>query len=251
MRYFIEVCYDGTHFHGSQLQGDISTVQLALDNALSILLRTRVQTLGASRTDADVHALSNYYHFDRDETLNNKFIYRLNAILPAALSVKNMYIARDPELNARFDALSRSYRYRIYRNKNPFLYRSALFYPFKIDRDILDKTAMVLKEYNDFETFSKRNTQTHTFRCSIFESYWENEGDELHYIVKANRFLRGMVRALVGTQLLVARGKVSVNGFREIIESKDCTQADFSVAGHGLYLEHIQYPEGLLDKISF
>jgi tRNA pseudouridine38-40 synthase len=250
MRYFIEVCYDGTHFHGSQLQGATPTVQLALDNALSTLLRAPVQTFGASRTDTDVHALSNYYHFDHNEALSNKFIYQLNAILSAALSVKHIYIARNPELNARFDAQSRSYRYRIYQKKDPFLHRRALFYPFKIDSSILDNTSTILKAYNDFEAFSKRNTQTHTFLCNIFESYWEHKGQELHYVVRANRFLRGMVRALVGTQLLVARGKVSLEDFRKIIESRDCTLADFSVAGYGLYLEHIQYGDGLLEKIN-
>lgn len=249
-RYFLEVSYDGTAFHGSQLQGDITTVQLSLNNALSTLLRTEIVTFGASRTDEGVHALCNYYHFDTEVALHPQFLYKLNAILPPAICVKHIYCPQNPELNARFDAISRRYRYRIYHQKDPFLINKALYYPFRINADVLTETAAILMEYNDFETFSKRNTQTFTFRCTIFQSYWEQQGDELHYIVEANRFLRGMVRGLVGTQLKVARGKHTVQDFRDIIEGKDCSKADFSVAGHGLYLEHIQYPEGSLIEIK-
>jgi len=249
-RYFLEVSYDGTAFHGSQLQGDLPTVQLALNKALSTLLRAEIITFGASRTDEGVHALCNYYHFDTDLPLHPNFIYKMNAILPPALSLKRMFMPNDAELNARFAAISRRYRYRIYHQKDPFLVNRALYFPFSINPGILNQTAEILKEYTDFETFSKRNTQTHTFKCTIFQSYWEQKGEELHFIVEANRFLRGMVRGLVGTQLKVARGKHSIEGFRKLIEAKDCTKADFSVAGHGLYLEHIQYPENSLTEIK-
>lgn len=249
-RYFLEVSYDGTAFHGSQLQGGIPTVQLALNNALSTLLRTEIVTFGASRTDEGVHALCSFYHFDTDLPLHPAFMYKMNAILPTVVAVKHVYKANNPELNARFDAISRRYRYRIYHRKDPFLVNKALYYPFSIDANILDETAAIIKEYNDFETFSKRNTQTYTFLCTIFQSYWERHGEELHFIVEANRFLRGMVRGLVGTQLQAARGKHTLQEFRNIIEAKNCTLANFSVAGHGLYLEHIQYPEGSLTEIK-
>jgi tRNA pseudouridine38-40 synthase len=160
-----------------------------------------------------------------------------------------MYVTNNPELNARFDATSRKYRYRIYSKKNPFLNKRALYYPYKIDTESLHKTAAILKEYEDFESFSKRNTQTFTFKCTIFESRWEQHEGELHYVVEANRFLRGMVRGLVGTQLQVARGRYTLDEFRQIIEAKNCTKADFSVAGHGLYLEKINYPQGSLINI--
>jgi tRNA pseudouridine38-40 synthase len=160
-----------------------------------------------------------------------------------------MYVANNTQLNARFDAITRRYRYRIYNKKNPFLNKRSLYYPYKIDTDILHKTAAILKEYQDFESFSKRNTQTFTFKCTIFDSHWEQHKDELHYVVEANRFLRGMVRGLVSTQLQVARGRYTLDEFRQIIEANDCTKADFSVAGHGLYLEKITYPEGSLTQM--
>lgn len=249
-RYFLEVMYDGTAFHGSQLQGGLSTVQLAINNTLSTLLRVPVTTFGASRTDEGVHALCNFYHFDTDIELPASFLYKMNAILPATLAVRNIYLAHN-EANARFDALTRQYRYRIYMQKNPFLVQKALYYPLRIDVDVLHQTANILMEYTDFETFSKRNTQTKTSICTLLHSAWEQHGNELHYVVTGNRFLRGMVRGLVGTQLQVARGRNSLQQFRDIIEAKDCTKADFSVAGHGLYLENISYPQGLLQLLMF
>jgi tRNA pseudouridine38-40 synthase len=249
-RYFLELMYDGTAFHGSQLQGDIPTVQLALNTALSTLLREQVTSFGASRTDEGVHALCNYYHFDIEKALHPQFQYKVNALLPKTVAVKRIFRCIGEPINARFDAISRSYRYRIYKKKNPFYYQRGLYYPFRIDRNLLQETAAVVKEYTNFEAFSKRNTQTHTFLCTILESHWEEHEDQLHYVVKANRFLRGMVRGLVGTQLQVARGKLTIQEFREIIEAKDCTKADFSVTGHGLYLEEIMYPEGTLEKLD-
>lgn len=246
MRYFIEVSYNGTHFHGSQLQGAIPTVQLALNNAISTILRLPVSTFGASRTDEGVHALSNFYHFDLQAPLHPQFLYKVNAVLPPGIAVKQVYEAKHEEANARFDAISRTYRYRIYNKKDPFLHQRALYYPFKINMDVLQETAAILMRYEDFETFSKRNTQTHTFKCKLLQSEWKQQQGELQYIVTANRFLRGMVRGLVGTQLQVARGRITVADFISIIESQDCTLADFSVAGHGLYLEAISYPEDLL-----
>ncbi len=251
MRFFLEISYDGTAFHGSQVQQRIPTVQLSLNHALSTLLRQEVGSFGASRTDEGVHALGNFYHFDWPEALHPHFLYQLNAILPQTISVRNIYQSVQEDFNARFDAVSRRYRYRIYKNKNPFLHKRALHFPFRTDRQLLNDTAAVLMQYEDFETFSKRNTQSRTFRCTLSQSYWEDCDEELHYVVEANRFLRGMVRGLVGTQLSVARGKYSLQDFRSIIESKDCTRADFSVAGHGLYLEKITYPEGSLIPLSF
>ncbi len=250
MRYFIEVSYDGTAFKGSQIQKELPTVQLALNQAIQTVLREDICTFGASRTDEGVHAFCNFYHFDTDKKLDHQFVYKLNAILPFALSIQNMFVATDPELNARFAALSRQYRYRIYFAKNPFLFKRALYFPFEINKEILHQTAAILKEYNDFETFCKRNAQTFTYNCNIIQSYWVEKENELQYIVEANRFLRGMVRALVGTQLQVARGRISLQDFRSIIESKDCTKADFSVTGNGLYLEKISYPENTLVKIK-
>ena len=249
-RYFLEVMYNGTVFHGSQLQGDLPTVQKAVNDALSTLFREDIVSFGASRTDEGVHASANYYHFDTEKEPHAQLHYKLNALLPHAISVKRIFRCTDPPINARFDAVSRSYRYRIYHRKHPFYFQRALYYPYKIDPELLKETAAMLLDYEDFETFSKRNTQTHTFRCKIFESRWEQAEDQLHYFVRANRFLRGMVRGLVGTQLQVARGKMSLDDFRSVIESRDCRRADFSVTGHGLYLEHIEYPKDKLIELK-
>lgn len=249
-RYLLEVAYDGTAFHGSQVQGDTPTVQLALNQALSVLLRKEAITVGASRTDEGVHALESYFHFDHEEPLHLHFRYKMNAILPGTVTVKRVLLAHDPEFNARFAALSRRYRYRIYHQKDPFLQNRALYYPFRIDMEVLRETAAVLKEYTDFESFSKRNTQTFTFNCNILDSHWEQHGAELHYVVEANRFLRGMVRGLVGTQLKIAGGKRPMDDFRRIIEAKDCRQAYFNVPGHGLYLEHIAYPADSFTEVE-
>jgi tRNA pseudouridine38-40 synthase len=248
-RYFLEVAYDGTAFHGSQLQGEQPTVQLAINNALSTLLRVPVISFGASRTDEGVHALANYYHFDTSKALSDSFMYNMNSLLPHTIAVKQVLQSHNPEMNARFAAIKRRYRYRIYAKKDPFLFKRALYYPFRIDEDRLHETADIIKEYTSFESFSKRNTQTRTFECTIYDSHWEKQGEELHYIVEANRFLRGMVRGLVGTQLLAGRGKISIAGFRNIIEAKDCSKADFSVEGFGLYLEQISYPAGSFSTI--
>ncbi|HRO41475.1 MAG TPA: tRNA pseudouridine synthase A [Flavipsychrobacter sp.] len=249
-RYFLEVMYDGTKFHGSQLQGTTPTVQLSVNKALSTLLRTEVESFGASRTDEGVHALSNFYHFEIEEELHPQFHYKLNSLLPHAVSVRNIYRCVGEPINARFDARSRKYRYKIYSRKNPFYDKRGYYFPYKINTQILNETAAIIKEYENFESFSKRNTQSKTFVCKIYESYWEEQGDQLHYIVRANRFLRGMVRGLTGTQLQAGRQRISVEDFKKIIEVKDCTKADFSVPGHGLYLEEIIYPEGKLELLN-
>jgi len=245
-RYVLEVMYDGTQFHGSQVQGNIPTVQLAVNHALSTLFRIPISSYGASRTDEGVHALSNYYHFDIEGAIDFDLLYRCNSLLPGGLAVKRILKAVDNAFNARFDAIGRRYRYRIYAKKNPFLLHRALYYPYSLQHDILDKTAAMIMEYDHFESFSKRNAQSKTFNCNVRRSYWEHKGEELHYVVEATRFLRGMVRGLVGTQLHTARDKNSVDDFRTIIEARDCTQAFFDVAGHGLYLEEVIYPEGML-----
>ncbi len=249
-RYVLEVSYNGTAFHGSQVQENAETVQGVLNKALSTLFRKNLETLGASRTDEGVHALANYYHFDFDGELHPQFHYKLNAVLPFTVSVNKIFQALRDDINARFDAISRSYRYRIFSMKNPFHHKRAYYFPYRLDESILHETAQFLLQTKDFESFAKRNAQNHTFQCNIFEAKWERIEDQLHFTVTANRFLRGMVRALVGTQLQAARGKITVADFKEIIDAKDCRRADFSVPGHGLYLEKIAYPKGALAELE-
>lgn len=251
VRYVLAVMYDGAKFHGSQVQGKQVTVQLALNNALSTIFRVPIATYGASRTDEGVHALCNYYHFDIDQPMGFDLLYRMNAILQHGVSVKNVYVAAIPDFNVRFDAVSRQYRYRIYSQKNPFLHERALFFPLPLNEDALHQTAAIIKEYTYFESFCKRNAQSNTYICNIMDSHWERHGDELQYVVKANRFLRGMVRGLVGTQLQVARGKMTVEGFRAVIEGNDCTKAFFDVSGNGLYLEEIRFKDDSLQPVVF
>lgn len=244
-RYAIEVIYDGSCFHGSQLQGDTPTVQLAVNIALSTLLKFEVYTLGASRTDEGVHALCNVYHFDVPTPISFDLLYKFNAITPIGLSGVQLY-ETSPEFNARFDAITRQYRYKIYSKKNPFYHQKGLYFPYPLSVTSLESTAQILKEYTLFESFCKKNSQAKTYKCTIEDSQWEQVGDQLHYVVCANRFLRGMVRGLVATQLYISKTNQSPEVMRTIIDAQDCRQARFDVTGNGLYLERITYPEGAL-----
>lgn len=239
-RYFLEVSYKGTAYSGFQSQENANTIQAEVETAFEILQKERLVMTGSSRTDAGVHALQNFFHFDYDGIVNPKFVYKINAILPADIVVKNIRQVSD-EAHCRFDALSREYKYFIYQHKNPFLADRAYYFPFTLDVELMQQAAAILKEYSDFTSFSKRNTQVKTFQCSILESRWIEENGCLVYNVTANRFLRGMVRALTATMLKVGRGKMSVDEFRQVIEAKDCTKASFAVPAHGLFLISVAY----------
>lgn len=240
-RYFLELAYKGTDYSGFQLQDNANTIQAEVEKAFGILHKQKVILTGSSRTDSGVHAIQNYFHFDYNESINAQFIYKMNAILPEDIVIKKLTpVAGDA--HCRFDAVAREYRYYIYRYKNPFLKERAFFFPYRMDIDLMQQAAVVIKEYVDFTSFSKRNTQVKTFNCIIQESKWGMEGDCLVYYVRANRFLRGMVRALTATMLRVGRGKISLNELRDIIEAKDCTKASFAVPPHGLFLISVNYP---------
>ena len=243
-RYFIELSYKGTHYSGFQSQQNTPrTIQFELEKAVEILQKDKIELASSSRTDAGVHALQNYFHFDYYGEIHPQFIYKINAILPADIVVKNIHRLAD-DAHSRFDAISRDYKYFIYSKKNPFLQDRAFYFPYKIDIEKLKQAADIIKKYTDFTSFSKRNTQVKTFICNIIESEWVQENDCLVYHVKANRFLRGMVRALTATMLRVGRNKISLDDFRKIIEAKDCTMADFAVPAHGLFLVTVEYPSG-------
>lgn len=240
-RYFLEVSYKGTDYSGFQSQHNANTIQAEVEKAFEILQKSKVVMTGSSRTDAGVHALQNFFHFDYDETLHPQIEYKINAILPADIVIKKLIpVALDS--HCRFDALTREYKYFIYRSKNPFLKDRAFYFPYQLDIEKLHQSAAVIKEYNDFTSFSKKNTQAKTFICNIIESKWLIEDDCLVYNVKANRFLRGMVRALTATMLKMGRGKLTLNEFRDIIAAKDCTLASFAVPPHGLFLKSVEYP---------
>ena len=239
-RYFLEVAYKGTNYSGFQTQQNANTVQAEVEKAFTILQRAEISLTGSSRTDAGVHALQNFFHFDYEGEINPHFAYKMNAILPADIVVKGLKLV-EPGSHCRFDAISREYKYFIYRYKNPFLEDRAFYFPYKLDLGLMKEAAGVIREYSDFTSFSKRNTQVKTFACRIMSSGWSVEGECLVYKVQADRFLRGMVRALTATMLKIGRGKMSLEEFREVIEMRDCTRASFAVPARGLFLVSVNY----------
>ena len=241
-RYFLEIAYKGTAYKGFQKQPNALTIQGEVEHALQILFQQNINLTGSSRTDAGVHALQNFFHFDTDIAVQSKHLYNLNAILPQDIVVKNVAPV-SMQAHCRFSATSREYTYYIYRVKNPFLKDRAYYYPYQLDLELLQQAAQVLFTYTNFITFSKRNTQVKTFDCTIMAAKWSTTYDQVIFNVSANRFLRGMVRGLVGTMLHVGRGIVSIDDFKNIIESKDCSKADFSVPPQGLFLSAVNYPE--------
>jgi len=243
MRYFLEVSYKGTEYSGFQAQQNANTIQAEIAKALLILLKQQIVLTGSSRTDAGVHALQNYFHFDCIGKIAIGIIYNLNAVLPGDIVIKNLFQV-SADAHCRFDAISREYKYFIYRHKDPFLKDRGFYFPYKLELEKMIDAAELIKGYNDFTSFSKRNTQVKTFECSIYESEWLLENDCLIYHVKANRFLRGMVRALTATMLQIGRTKLSLGDFKSLIEAKDCTKATFAVPAHGLFLCGVEYPEG-------
>ena len=242
MRYFLEVSYKGTAYSGFQSQKNANTVQAEIEKAFKIILKEEIVLTGSSRTDAGVHAYQNYFHFDVNRALSSNLLYNLNAVLPADISVNSL---KEVENNAhcRFDAVGREYKYFIYKKKNPFLTNSAFYFPYRLDLEVMQAAAIIIKGYSDFTSFSKRNTQVKSFDCDIKESKWIIEGECLVYNVEANRFLRGMVRALTATMLKLGRGKIDLGTFKDIIEAKDCTLANFAVPAHGLFLINVSFPD--------
>jgi tRNA pseudouridine38-40 synthase len=246
-RYFLEVAYKGSVYSGFQSQKNANSIQAEVEKALGILLNKSITLTCSSRTDAGVHALQNFFHFDLDVPFQKDKLYNINAILPKDILAKNIFSVND-DAHCRFDALSREYKYFIYNKKNPFLFEQAFYYPFKLEIDLLHQAASVIKEYKNFESFSKRKTQVKTFDCSIIKSEWSIENDCLVYNVIANRFLRGMVKGLVGTMLKVGRNIISINDLQKIIENKDCRNADFSPSSKGLFLVSVLYPKDVLNQ---
>ena len=244
MRYFIEVAYMGTNYAGFQIQENANTVQAEVEKALAVFFQRNISLTGSSRTDAGVHALQNFFHFDYDEIIPPSVFYNLNAILPTDIVVKSIVHVQD-ENHARFDAGSREYKYYISPCKNPFLTNRSWYYPFKVDLELLNNAAKIILENRDFTSFAKKNSQVQTHQCTIQISHWYYHEDCLIYHVKANRFLRGMVRGLVGTMLLVGRGKISLSNFDNIIRSLNSSKANFATPAHGLFLIKVDYPFSL------
>ena len=248
MRYFIRFSYVGKAYHGWQRQPNAISVQEVLENAISTLLRKQVEMVGAGRTDAGVHAREMYAHFDFDEGIDSKdLMQRLNSFLPADIAVQDI-LRVSKEAHARFDATERTYEYWIIQKKDPFFNEFAhhVWQPLKVGE--MNKAATILMEHNDFECFSKSNTDVKTFICDVRRAVWTEEEGKLVFTITADRFLRNMVRAAVGTLLEVGLGKMEPEGIHQIIESKSRSEAGVSVPAKGLYLTRILYPKSIFDE---
>ena len=245
-RYFLEIAYEGTHYHGWQIQPNAISVQQKLNEALAILLRGEVETTGAGRTDTGVHARQLFVHFDVDvskhKILNSRFLLSLNALLPPDIAVSKL-VEVAPDAHARFDATLRSYEYHIHFNKNPFKNNYSWQLRDKPDLALMNAAALIIKEHTDFSCFSKSNTQVMTNNCAITRAEWLEQPDgSIVFHISADRFLRNMVRAIVGTLLMVGRKEIEPETVRQIIESKNRSKAGTSVPACGLYLTEVRYP---------
>ena len=244
-RYFFDIAYNGTAYHGWQVQENAHTVQAELENCLSTLLRKKTQITGSGRTDTGVHARRQIIHLEMEEPANRgKFIQKLNGILPKDISVSGMAMVK-PDAHARFDAIERGYEYHIHQTKSPFLENMSYFYAKSLNVGLMNEAARLLPGEKDFESFSKVKTEVNTFICTVKEARWEKQNDSLIFHITANRFLRGMVRALAGTLLEAGRGRLSATEFADIIASKDRQKAGRAVPAHGLYLTKVVYPDSV------
>ena len=245
-RYFIELAYKGTNFHGWQFQPNAVSVQECLEKALSVITRESIAVTGAGRTDTGVHASYFVAHFDSSKTNldHPDFVYNLNSFLGNDVVV--FYISKiHPEAHARFDAASRTYQYHLNFIKDPFSIETSWYFFRQLDLVKMNEASQILFEYTDFTSFSKLHTDVKTNNCTIYQAEWTQVGSAVVFTVKADRFLRNMVRALVGTILEIGIGKIDLHAFRNIIEQKDRGAAGLSVPAHGLFLTDIEYPESI------
>ena len=250
-RYFISLSYNGNTFNGWQTQPNGITVQEELEKALGILLLKGIGVTGCGRTDTGVHATDFYAHFDIDSVAMvvscEQLKYKLNLFLPVSIVIHEIFKVKTI-VHARFSALSRTYRYQINTEKNPFSNGLSWFYHQPLNIDLMNRATTILMGYDDFSCFSKTRTQVKTNICTITKAVWEKDGSLLVFTITADRFLRNMVRAIVGTMLEVGREKISLDDFRKVIEGKNRSNAGFSVPPQGLFLSEVVYPENIRDK---
>ncbi len=247
MRYFIELSYNGKNYHGWQIQPNATSVQEVIQNALSTLLRKEINIMGAGRTDAGVHATQMFAHFDVDHIIEvSELRDRMNAFLPEDIVINTVFLT-DDNAHTRFDALSRTYEYRIWLGRNPFVVDTTWqLYQQQLAVEKMNEAARMLLNYSNFKSFSKSKTDVKTYNCKITNAVWELKGNSLVFHITADRFLRNMVRAIVGTLVEVGLGKKSKEDVIRIIESQDRTKAGVSVPAQGLFLTEVAYPETIL-----
>jgi len=245
-RFFIYFSYKGTAYHGWQIQPNGISVQEMLTKALCTILRTEIEVVGAGRTDTGVHAKLMVAHFDLEKELPSEFdlVAKLNSFLPNDIAIFKV-VEVQPDAHARFDATARRYEYHIITGKNVFKKKLAARESFQLDFEAMNAAACTLKEYRDFTSFSKLHTDAKTNICTITHAEWTQQDDEWVFTIQADRFLRNMVRAIVGTLFEVGRRKITVGEFRAVIEAQNRCKAGTSVPAHGLYLVDIKYPDHL------
>lgn len=244
MRYFVWFSYDGSRYHGWQTQPNGDSVQARLEHGLSVLLRREITVTGAGRTDAGVHARQMAAHFDVESLPMSEgdLAYKLNRLLPADIAIERIHQVAD-DLHARFSATSRTYRYYLHTTKNPFLRAYSLELHYDLDFDLMNEAARLLLDYQDFAAFCKTGADVKTTLCSVSCAQWVSTGDDTWYFeITANRFLRNMVRAVVGTLIEVGRHRMSLADFRRVVEGGSRCSAGESMPGHALFLEAVTYP---------
>lgn len=244
MRYFIELSYKGRNYHGWQIQPNDNSVQQTIEKALSVLLGRDIAVVGCGRTDAGVHARQFYLHFDSDRELDKeKLKYRMNALLPEDIAIFQVMNVKD-EAHARFDASLRTYEYHISLTKDVFYNELSMrLNGPSLNLEKMNHAASLLLKYSDFKCFSRSNSDVKSYVCQVSEARWNKKDDRLIFVISANRFLRNMVRAVVGTLLQVGLGKMSMEEFKMVLESRDRTKAGASVKAHGLFLTAVKYPQ--------
>jgi tRNA pseudouridine38-40 synthase len=249
MRYFLEISYDGTDYHGWQTQPNGISVQEVIEQKLATLFQQPVPIVGSGRTDAGVHAMRQYAHFDCNELPypKDELIYKLNRILPIDISIRDIHSVIETA-HARFDATLRSYHYHISYIKDPFRhkYRYTIWHPLDVKK--MQEAAKILFEYDDFASFCKYNHDAKTTLCKIQHAEWVESPGQLNFIISSDRFLRNMVRAIVGTMVELGKGQCSLQDFRNIIEAKDRQAAGFSSPASGLFLAEVHYPNDIWIK---
>ena len=247
MRYFIEISYLGTGYHGWQIQPNAITIQEVLENCMSKILNSKIKLIGAGRTDSGVHANQMFAHFDFNSKIinSNELIYKLNSFLPKEIVINDLIMVKN-DAHARFDAISRSYEYHITNKKNPFQINKIYFFKNSLDLKKMNLCSDILLDYNDFKCFSKSKSDVKTYNCNILYAKWEIINEVFVFKIKADRFLRNMVRAIVGTLIEVGQNIITIDQFNNVILSKKRGKAGYSVPAHGLYLIDVEYD---IDKL--
>lgn len=247
MRYFIELSYNGSNYFGWQNQPNDISVQEVVESSLSTLLKEKISIVGAGRTDTAVHANQMFAHFDTIKVFSvEKLIFKLNSFLPKDIAIHNIFKV-DKEAHARFDAIGRTYKYRISLRKNAFTFNNSYYLKNDLDIDKMNEAGKILFEYENFKCFSKSNTDVNSYNCKIVEANWTESEGELIFTIKANRFLRNMVRAIVGTMIRIGSGKIELEELHNIIKSENRSKAGISVPGYALYLYQIEYPKHIIN----